>query len=136
MRVIAEQIDVVEADIAQLYENWFIETCQDWVVPYIGDLIGYQNVRSYGTNAIADEKGNNILIPGVAELKYESGCRDVVLLRLYKDFGIMQNHFHTWNQQRLIPRREVANTIRYRRRKRTLALLELLVDKVAGRHKL
>ncbi|WP_260446300.1 hypothetical protein [Nostoc sp. UCD121] len=37
---------------------------------------------------------------GVAELKYESGCRDVAVLRLYKDFGIMQNHFHTWNQQR------------------------------------
>ncbi|BBD67882.1 hypothetical protein NIES4072_48160 [Nostoc commune NIES-4072] len=37
---------------------------------------------------------------GVAELKYESGCRDVAFLRLYKDFGIMQNHFHTWNQQR------------------------------------
>ncbi|WP_251957934.1 hypothetical protein [Nostoc commune] len=29
-----------------------------------------------------------------------SGCRDLALLRLYKDFGIMQNHFHTWNQQR------------------------------------
>ncbi|WP_323200143.1 hypothetical protein [Nostoc sp. UHCC 0251] len=36
----------------------------------------------------------------VAELKYESGCRDVAVLRLYKDFGIMQNHSHTWNQQR------------------------------------
>ncbi|MEH1842559.1 MAG: hypothetical protein V7L20_28465 [Nostoc sp.] len=42
------------------------------------------------------------MIFGVAELKYESGCRDVAVLRLYKDFGIMQNHFHTWNQQRLI----------------------------------
>ncbi|QFS48447.1 hypothetical protein GXM_05941 [Nostoc sphaeroides CCNUC1] len=30
-------------------------------------------------------------INGVAELKYESGCRDVAVLRLYKDFGIMQN---------------------------------------------
>ncbi|QFS42939.1 hypothetical protein [Nostoc sphaeroides] len=39
---------------------------------------------------------------GVAELKYKSGCRDVVFIRLYKDFGIMQNHFHTWNQQRQI----------------------------------
>ncbi|MFN6487376.1 MULTISPECIES: hypothetical protein [unclassified Nostoc] len=30
-------------------------------------------------------------LKGVAELKYEFGCRDVALLRLYKDFGIMQN---------------------------------------------
>ena len=33
LRVIAEQVNLVEDDITQLYENWFIETCQDWVVP-------------------------------------------------------------------------------------------------------
>jgi hypothetical protein len=38
LQVISEQVNLVEADIDQLYENWFIETCQDWVVPYIGDL--------------------------------------------------------------------------------------------------
>jgi hypothetical protein len=41
LQVIAGQVQVVDDDIAQLYENWFIETCQTWVVPYIGDLIGY-----------------------------------------------------------------------------------------------
>jgi len=39
-RVLAEQADIVERDIAQLYENWFIETCDEWVAPYIGDLLG------------------------------------------------------------------------------------------------
>jgi len=29
LQVIAEQVDVVEDAIAQLYENWFIETCED-----------------------------------------------------------------------------------------------------------
>jgi len=33
LRVIAEQANAVEADIDQLYDNWFIETAQDWVVP-------------------------------------------------------------------------------------------------------
>jgi hypothetical protein len=42
LAVIDEQVGIVEADIEQLYENWFIETCQDWVVPYIGSLINYQ----------------------------------------------------------------------------------------------
>lgn len=42
LQVISAQVDVVQADIDQLYRNWFIETCQDWVVPYIGDLVGYQ----------------------------------------------------------------------------------------------
>src|SRR5271167_1189454 len=45
LRVIGEQMSVVEKDIAGLYENWFIETCQDWVVPYIGTLIGYTPVE-------------------------------------------------------------------------------------------
>lgn len=38
--VIAEQVAVVEADIERLYDNAFIETCDDWVVPYIGELLG------------------------------------------------------------------------------------------------
>jgi len=42
LRIIAEQVNRVEDDVAQLYENWFIETCEDWVVPYIGDLVGYE----------------------------------------------------------------------------------------------
>lgn len=42
--VIAEQIAILEEDIAQLYENQFIETCADWAVPYIGDLIGYRQL--------------------------------------------------------------------------------------------
>ena len=41
LAVIGEQADLVEDDIRQLYENWFIETAQDWAVPYIGALLGY-----------------------------------------------------------------------------------------------
>ena len=33
LQVIAEQVNVVEQDIGQLYKNFFIETCQDWIVP-------------------------------------------------------------------------------------------------------
>jgi hypothetical protein len=67
LQVIAEQVDVVENDIRQLYENWFIETCQDWVVPYIGDLVGYQIVHEAGEPGdVATPRGllrNKILIP-------------------------------------------------------------------------
>lgn len=96
MHVITEQVDVVESDIAQLYENWFIETCQDWAVPYLADLLGYLPVHEAGK-------------PG-----------DVTTLQ-----GQQRNKI-------LIPRRDVANTIRYRRRKGTLALLELLAQDVAN----
>jgi hypothetical protein len=46
IEVIAREAGVVDTDITQLYENWFIETCAEWVVPYIGDLLGVRGVHS------------------------------------------------------------------------------------------
>ena len=40
-----EQLAVVADDLDQLYDDQFIETCAPWVIPYIGDLIGYQSVK-------------------------------------------------------------------------------------------
>jgi hypothetical protein len=42
LRVIAEQVNLIEDDVAQMYDDLFIETCRDWVVPYIADLGGYE----------------------------------------------------------------------------------------------
>jgi hypothetical protein len=42
--VVSEQLSAVAYDLDQLYDNQFIETCAQWVIPYIGDLIGYQSV--------------------------------------------------------------------------------------------
>lgn len=42
LRVAEEQLEIWERDLAVTYDNWFIETCEDWVVPYIADLIGYR----------------------------------------------------------------------------------------------
>jgi hypothetical protein len=39
VEVLAAQAEVVEKDIDALYENWFIETCDEWAVPYLGDLL-------------------------------------------------------------------------------------------------
>ncbi|MFE3106150.1 hypothetical protein ACFXKJ_04885 [Kitasatospora indigofera] len=44
LSVIAEQARVLQEDIEQLYDNWFIETCEDWVVPYLGDLVGHRTL--------------------------------------------------------------------------------------------
>jgi hypothetical protein len=67
LQVISEQVEIVEGNIDQLYENWFIETCEDWVVPYIGDLIGYQAVHEAGEPGDAGtapgRQRNKILIP-------------------------------------------------------------------------
>ncbi len=45
LALIEEQLAVVANDLEQLYDDQFIETCAPWVIPYIGDLIGYQPVH-------------------------------------------------------------------------------------------
>jgi hypothetical protein len=44
LAVLAEQAEVVEEDLAQLYDDQFIETCVRWLL-YIGDLIGYRRLH-------------------------------------------------------------------------------------------
>jgi hypothetical protein len=49
LMLIEEQFAVVADDLNQLYDDQFIETCAPWVIPYIGDLIGYQPVHGVAT---------------------------------------------------------------------------------------
>jgi hypothetical protein len=39
LTVIADQLQLVTDDLAQLYDDLFVETCDAWVLPYIGDLV-------------------------------------------------------------------------------------------------
>jgi hypothetical protein len=51
--VIEGELERVEADIANLYDNWFIETCDEWVVPYIGDLLGVRPIRPVSSAGVS-----------------------------------------------------------------------------------
>jgi hypothetical protein len=51
MQVIAGQAAIVEDNIRQLYDDEFIETCANWVIPYIGDLVGANPVYEIGAAA-------------------------------------------------------------------------------------
>lgn len=81
LSVLGEQVEVLQENLDQLYDDQFIETCAPWVVPYIGDLVGARGVKS---------------VAGTA--------------------------FRT--------RAYVANTLAYRRRKGTAAMLEQLARDV------
>ncbi|HUP60693.1 MAG TPA: hypothetical protein VNA69_09780 [Thermoanaerobaculia bacterium] len=83
LSVIAEQIEVLQENLDQLYDDQFIETCAEWVVPYIGDLVGARGVRDVGVTGFS-------------------------------------------------ARAFVGNTIAYRRRKGTPAMLEQLARDVTG----
>jgi len=42
LRAFAGEFDALVENVEQLYDDQFIETCAEWVTPYIGDLIGYR----------------------------------------------------------------------------------------------
>jgi hypothetical protein len=44
LAIAEEELDLLESDVQRLYDDWFIETCQEWVVPYMGDLLGVRGL--------------------------------------------------------------------------------------------
>jgi hypothetical protein len=104
LAVIAEQIGVLEEDLAQLYDDQFIETCAAWVIPYIGDLLGNRPLYDGGGDADAEPRE---VFPDLA------GPRFVPRVALRG-------------------RADVAKTIFYRKRKATLPMLEALASDVTG----
>jgi hypothetical protein len=70
MDLIESEFRILEADMGALYDNWFIETCDEWVVPYIGDLLAVSgltlgtgfnsNQRSRVANTIAYRRRKGI----------------------------------------------------------------------------
>lgn len=78
MDVIAPELDGIAKDIAGLYDNWFIETCDEWVVPYIGDLLAVRPIaavhsagvstRAYVANTLAyrRRKGTALVLEQLA----------------------------------------------------------------------
>ncbi|MFF4602055.1 hypothetical protein ACFY12_04740 [Streptomyces sp. NPDC001339] len=103
LAVIAEQVDRVRDGVAQQYDDWFVESAAEWVLPYLGDLVGYRPLPGY----------ERVLATGLRD----GGLPDSSRRRL---------------AEALAPRRDVAATVGYRRRKGTLALLEELSASVAG----
>jgi hypothetical protein len=105
LRIIAQQAALVDGDIQQLWNNLFIETCEPWVIPYIGDLVS--------NNLLYD--GSRTLSPDTAKALFTDlagkDLRPPVAARI---------------------RADVAKTIYYRRRKATLPMLEELARDVTG----
>ena len=80
LEVLGEQGDVVAADLGQLYDDWFIETCADWLVPYLGDLLGVRLLHPVGPGAgrsralvakTLDYRRRKGTVAGMEELAYD-----------------------------------------------------------------
>ena len=51
LAILETELVGLQNNVEDLYDNWFIETCDDWVVPYIGDLLGYSLLPEAATLA-------------------------------------------------------------------------------------
>jgi hypothetical protein len=106
--VIQEQIGILANDLDQFYDDQFIETCAPWVIPYIGDLIGYQSVtgiapsvdnpRSEVANTIAfrRRKGTVLVMEELARDATGWGTHAVEFFRVLADTQYM-NHIRRKN---------------------------------------
>jgi len=106
--VLQEQVGIVANDLDQLYDDQFIETCAPWVIPYIGDLIGYQpvngiaptidNPRSEVANTIAfrRRKGTVLVMEELAGDATGWGAHAVEFFRVLADTQYM-NHLRPGN---------------------------------------
>jgi len=54
LRVIGEQAEILRQDVDRLWDDFFIETCQAWVVPYLGDLVANNLLHDAGAQARVD----------------------------------------------------------------------------------
>jgi hypothetical protein len=105
LALINAQADAVREDIRTLWDDFFIETSDSWVIPYIGDLVGNVPLRDadmFAAAATAMSLFTEVAGPDLAAA----------------------------NPIRL--RADVAKTIHYRRRKGTPQMLEELARDVTG----
>jgi hypothetical protein len=54
--VMEEQLQELEQDIGGLYDDWFIETCDEWLIPYIGDLLGVRLLNNVDSGGVYSQR--------------------------------------------------------------------------------
>ncbi len=121
LRIVESQADLIEDDIRQLYNDAFIETCEPWVIPYIGDLLA--TTPLFDESKVTDDATANALFGGSSALSDSAE-------------SLFVDGFLTGPSLKpaigLGSRADVGKTIYYRRRKGTLPMLEELARNVTG----
>ena len=106
--LIQEQLAVFGEDLDRLYDDQFIETCAPWVIPYIGDLIGYQSVKGIApaidnrrsdvaeTISLRRRKGTVLVMEQLARDVTGWAAHAVEMFQVLGDTQYM-NHLRPWS---------------------------------------
>jgi hypothetical protein len=109
LAIFANEIGAMEENLEQLYDDLFVETCADWVLPYIGDLIGYRSLHGgYGdrraelarTIAFRRRKGTLAMLEQLA--RDVTGC-DARAVEFFQLLATTQNMNHVRQRHAVTP---------------------------------
>lgn len=113
LSIIQNEVETIEGDIDGLYENWFIETAVEWLIPYIGDLLGARHLhtidsagvyslRAYVANTLRYRQGKGT--PAVLEqLADDITGWDARVVEFFQLLGTTQHLNHLRPQNRRTP---------------------------------
>jgi hypothetical protein len=71
LAAVEEALGAVHESVETLYHDLFIDTCQDWVVPYIGDLLGTTHLKGDARTLRAD-------VADTIALRRRKGTREAI----------------------------------------------------------
>ena len=54
LSIVEDLFGAIHENIESLYHDFFIETCDEWVIPYIGDLLGNSHLHGDAWTLRAD----------------------------------------------------------------------------------
>jgi hypothetical protein len=101
--VIAEQVSILEENLAQLYDDQFIETCASWMIPYIGDLVGWKGIsalvplakptRAAVANTIGYRRRKGTLI-ALEQVARDGTGRPALVVEFFKRLATTQSMHH------------------------------------------
>jgi hypothetical protein len=101
--VINEQVSILGENLAQLYDDHFIETCAPWVIPYLGDLIGWKGVfdgvpgatpnRAAVANTIGYRRRKGTLV-ALEQMAQDFTGRPALVVEFFKRLATTQSMHH------------------------------------------
>lgn len=100
IEALGETLDDMEQNISELYQDSFIESCHEWIIPYIGQLIGARLVGNDGqqqrrevmkTIGWRKRKGT---LPGLEDMAREITGWGVYAVEFFEQLGWSQNLNH------------------------------------------
>ncbi len=102
LEVLAGPTSQIDEQNRQLYDDQFIETCSEWVVAYIGDLVGASplhatgegsSLRGWVANTLANRRRKGT-VPALRQVAKDASAFPAEAVEMFQKVGWTQNQNH------------------------------------------